>query len=189
DYPGPMMKVEAMPGAQILATATLPFVPPESQHVIGSHFVDIHSSHPALTPGTDPAVVRNSYGKGKTVWLAAPLEIGAEHEEKAKFVLATLREALSGPYHFEADTHPSVEMTLFHQSEQKRLLAGLLNMQANSPIPVGATVRVQVPAGRSAKRVRLLPDRETLAFEKTDPYIQFRLKPFRHVAMALVEYE
>ncbi len=188
-YQGPMMKVEAMPGAEVLARATLPYVPPESRHVIGSHFVDIHSSHPAQEPGTNPAIVLHSYGKGKTVWLAAPLELGAKHKEKAKFVLAALREALSGPYYFEADTHPSVEMTLFHQKEHKRYLAGLLNMEANDPAPVGATARVRLPEGRRATRVRLLPKGETVAFEKSGPYIKFTLKPFSRIAMALIEYD
>ncbi len=188
-YPGPMMQVEALPGAEVLATVTLPFVPLESSHVIGSHFVDIHSSHPAPTPGTDPAVVRNAYGKGKAVWVAAPLEAKAVHQENARLVLAALREVLSGPYYFEAETHPSVEMTLFDQREQKQLLVGLLNLQAIAPIPVGATVRVRVPAGRHATRVQLLPERETLAFKETGPYIQFQLKPFARIAMLLVEYE
>jgi hypothetical protein len=32
---------------------------------------------------------------------------------------------LSGPYRFEVETHPAVEMTLYHQPENRRLLAGL----------------------------------------------------------------
>jgi hypothetical protein len=201
-FAGSMVKVEALPGAEVLATVTLPFVPVESERVIGSNFADIESDQPALTPGSDPALVQHSFGKGSTVWLAAPLESvskaqffgspsGARTPEiNARLVLSVLRRVLSGPYYFEVDTHPTVEMTLFHQAEKKRLLAGLLNMQQEFPaIPVGATVRVQVPSGRRATRVVSVPQGKEIPFEKAEVYTQFRIQPFEALAMALIEYE
>jgi len=197
-----MVKVDALPGAEVLATVTLPFVPIESEHAIGSHFADMESDQPALTPGSDPALVQHSFGKGSTVWLAAPLESESRAEfsgsprgagtpeVNGKLVLSVLRRVLSGPYYFEAETHPTVEMTLFHQGERKRLLAGLLNMQQEFPaFPVGATVRVQVPSGRRAKRVVSVPEGKEIPFEKAGPYTQFRVQPFEALAMALIEYE
>jgi len=192
EFSGSMIKGEALPGSQVLATVTLPHVPWESERVIGSHFADIESSQPALTPGSDPALVQHAFGKGRAVWLAAPLESshsGAE-EANGRLVLSVLRRVFPGPYYFEADTHPSVEMTLFHQPDKKRLLAGLLNMQQQlPPIPVGATVRVQVPSGRRAMRVVSIPEQKTIPFEEAGPYTQFQLRPFDALAMALVEYE
>ena len=80
-------------------------------------------------------------------------------------------------------------MTLFHQASKRRMLAGLLNMQQQLPaIPVGATVRVQVPSGKQATRVFVLPESKAIPFEKKGPYVQFRLEPFEALAMALVEY-
>ena len=52
-YRGPMMKAEALGGAEVLATVTLPWVAPELGHSIGSHFASIHSNPPALVPGTN----------------------------------------------------------------------------------------------------------------------------------------
>jgi hypothetical protein len=196
-----MVRVEALPGAEVLATVTLPYVPIESERVIGSHFADIESDQPALTPGSDPALVRRSFGKGSTVWLAAPLEsvsgaqfnssgVAVTPEVNKRLVLSVLRQVLPGPYYFEAETHPTVEMTLFHQAEKKRLLAGLLNMQTEfRQIPVGATVRVQVPSGKRTKRVVSVPEGKEIPFEKVGPYTQFRLEPFKVLAMAFVEYE
>ena len=71
---GPMIQAEAASGAEILATVTLPWVAPELGHSIGSHFSSIHSNPPNPTPGTNPAVVMKSYGKGKAIWVAAPIE-------------------------------------------------------------------------------------------------------------------
>ena len=191
-FGGPMIRGEALAGSQVLATVTLPYVPIESEHVIGSHFADIESDQPALTPGSDPALVQHSFGKGRAVWLAAPLESShsGSEEVNGRLVLSVLRRVFPGPYYFEADTHPSVEMTLYHQPDKKRMLAGLLNMQQQlPPIPVEATVRVQVPSGRRVTRVVSIPEQKTVPFEKAGPYTQFRLQPFDALAMAIVEYE
>jgi hypothetical protein len=188
-FDGPMILAEALPGSEVLATVTLPFVAPEVGHVIGSRFADAHSSHPALTAGADPAVVVHAFGRGKAVWLAAPIESGAG-PVNAKLVLSLLRRVLPGPYRFEVETHPAVEMTLFHQAEKRRLLGGLLNMaQQLPPIAVGATVRVQVPASRQVTGVLRLPERKAMQFEKIGPYVQFRLEPFESLVMVLVEYQ
>jgi len=186
---GAMIKAEAITGAEVLATVTPPWVAPELGHSIGSHFAAIHSNPPAATPGTTPGLVINTYGKGKAVWLAGPIE--TEHGEVNPVLLVHLiKRALAGPYKFEADTHPSVEMTLFHQPEKKRLLVGLLSMQDQLPaIPVGATVRVQPPAGRTIKGVYQLPERKAVKFETAGAYEQFRLEPFDMFSMLLVEYE
>jgi hypothetical protein len=192
EFAGPMVNAEALPGAEILATVTLPLVPIESEHMLGNHFADMESSQPALTPGTEPSLVQNAYGKGKAVWLAAPLESGMDviPEVNARLVLSALRRVLPGPYHFEADTHPTVEMTLFHQREKKRLLAGLLNMQQDFPsIPVGATVRVHLPPGRRATRVVSAPQGREIPFEQAGFYTQFRVQPFADLAMAFIEYK
>ena len=188
-FPGPMLKVVALPGAQVLATITLPFAPPAQGRPIGSRFGAIHSNPPALTPGTDPGIVINSFGKGKAIWVAAPIESSSE-AVNARLVASLLKRALPGPYRFEVDTHPSVEMTLFHQEEKKRLLAGLLTMQQQlPPFPARATVRVQVPAGKKVTAVKHVPDLMPLEFTPAGPYVQFQVEPFTSLCMAVIEYE
>ena len=81
-------------------------------------------------------------------------------------------------------------MTLYDQPENHRVLAGLLNMQQDAPpIPVGATVRVKVPSGRRATTILRVPDRKPIPFERSGPYVQFRIESIRQLAMALVEYQ
>jgi hypothetical protein len=188
-FPGRMVQVEALAGAEVLATVTLPYVDPETIRVIGSHFAQIISDPPAEEPGTDPGLVIHTYGRGKAIWAAAPIE-SASNAVNARLLVWLLKRVLSGPYHFEVETHPTVEMTLFHQPEKGRLLAGLLNMpQDLPPVPVGAVVRVRIPEGRRVTGVVSVPDRKAMGFEKAGPYVQFRLEPFPVIAMALVEYQ
>ena len=187
-FPGPMLKGMVLPGAEVLATITLPFAPPAQGRPIGSRFGAIHSNPPALTPGTDPGMVWNTFGKGKAVWVAAPIESSSE-AVNARLVAALLKRALPGPYRFEVETHPSVEMTLFHQEEKKRLLAGLLTMQEQlPPFPVTATVRVQASRGKKVTAVLHVPERKPLKFKTAGAYVQFDLEPFTSLSMALIEY-
>jgi hypothetical protein len=188
-FPGPMLKATAVAGAQVLATITLPFAPPAQGKPIGSRFGAIHSNPPALTPGTDPGIVLNSYGKGRAVWVAAPIESSSE-AVNIRLVAALLKRALPGPYGFEADTHPSVEMTLFHQREKKRLLASLLTIQDQLPaFAATATVRVRVPEQKKVTAVLHLPERKPLRFKTAGDYVQFDPEPFTSLSMNLIEYE
>ena len=187
-FPGKMVRAKARPGTQVLGTVTLPFADPDAGYAIGTHFAQIWSDPPASQPGTDPGIVINSFGKGKAIWIAAPVE-SQPQSVYSILVAYLLKRALPKPYHFEVDTHPAVEMTLFEQADKHRMLVGLLNMQTDSPpIPVGATVRVQLPGGRSARRVVALPEQKEIPFHKSGPYVQFEIAPFQIVKMALVEY-
>jgi hypothetical protein len=188
-HKGSMIRAESSPGAEVLGTVTLPYVDPASIHVIGSHFAQQISDPPAPTPGSEPGLVVNSFGRGKAVWVAAPIEASSD-AVNAQLFLTLLHRVLPGPYYFEVDAHPSVEMTLYHQAENQRFLAGLLNMQQQLPlIPLGATVRVQIPLGRHGRRVARVPDREMIPFRTVGQYVEFRIDPFEAVAMAIVEYD
>lgn len=188
-FPGPMIQAETLPGAEVLATVTLPWAAPETAHSIGSHFAQIISDPPAEEAGREPGIVIHGYGQGKVVWVAAPIE-GGSNPVNGQLLVWLLKKVLPAPYHFEVETHPAVEMTLYHQPENRRLLVGLLNMQQDHPpVPVGAVVRVQVPGGRRATGVVKVPERKAIAYEKAGPYVQFRLEPFPVIAMALVEYQ
>ncbi len=91
-----MLKAMTLPGAEVLATITLPFAPPAQGRPIGSRFGAIHSNPPALTPGTDPGLVRNTFGKGRAMWAAAPIESSTE-AVNARLVAALLNACCPGP--------------------------------------------------------------------------------------------
>jgi len=188
-FAGQMIEAQAMRGARVLATVTLPLVPPGQGTTIGARYASGNSDPPAFEPGTSPACVVNSYGAGKAIWIAAPFEAGTEAANH-KLVAHLLRSELKPPYRFEADAHMSVEVTLFEQTGQRRLLLGLLSMQQQLPaIPVDATVRVQPPAGKTVKSVLRIPERRVLAFAARGPYIEFKTGLFNPFTMVVVEHD
>jgi hypothetical protein len=185
-FPGPMLRAAALPGAQVLATVTLPFAPPSQGRPIGSRFGAIHSNPPSPTPGTSPGIIVNRFGKGTAIWVSAPIEISSE-AVNVHLVAALLKRELPGPYIFELETHPSVEMTLFHQKDKRRMLASLLTMQEQLPaFPVSAKVRVQVRG--KVNSVMHLTEGKVLKFQTIGPYCQFELEPFTSLSMAMIEY-
>ncbi len=187
-FSGPMVKAEVEPAAKVLATVTLPFVDPELGTAIGAHFAQIWSNPPASQPGLNPGIVINTFGKGKAIWAATPIESRGDAVDASVFVLL-LKRALQPPYQFEADADRAVEVTLFHQEDRHRLLVGMLNLQAQVPtIPVAATLRIQVPAGHRARKVSLLPEQKEITFSTAGSYISFQVQPFHLVCMALVDY-
>lgn len=189
EYPGRAVKAELLPGAEALATVTLPMAGTEKGYVLGTHFAQIWSNPPAPEAGKDPAIVVNRFGKGKAIWLAAPIETSTV-PANMNMVSHLLRSALPAPYKFEADADRAVEVTLFHQKEHHRLLVGLLNMQDPFPTsPVDATIRVKIPNAGKPKRVLRLPDEKEIPFTVAGEYVQFHASPFQVFAMALVEYE
>jgi hypothetical protein len=186
-YPGWSVKAQSLPGSEVLATITLPIPGTEKGYVIGRHFAQIWSNPPAPEAGKDPAIVINKFGKGKAIWLAAPIET-ATVPANQNMVLHLLKNALPGPYKFEADADPAVEVILFHQPENKRMLVGVLNMQEPFPtLPVDATIRVKIPG--KAKQVLRLPDEKKAAFTIVGEYVQFHIPSISVFAMALVEYQ
>jgi len=100
-----------------------------------------------------------------------------------------LQRVFPAPYRFEMDAHPAMEMTLFDQPQAHRLLISLLNMQtAMPPIPIGATVRVQTPSGRTPGKLLRVPDMKPLAWQKNGPYVEFKVEAFEVFHMAILEY-
>jgi hypothetical protein len=187
-YPGPMINAETTGGAQVLATITLPFDDPSQENCINGRYAQAGRFPPALTPGTSPGLVVHSYGQGKAIWVAAPVESG-EDSINGKLVAALLKRFLPGPYHFEADTHPAVEMTLFHQRESRRLLATLLNLDWHfATVKLNATLRIHIPEGRTANAVWALPERKAIPFKRNGEYVEFQLEPFESITMAAVDY-
>jgi len=187
-FPGPCVRAEALAGAEVLATVTPPLVAPEAGYALGTHFAQIWSNPPATKPGSDPGIVENSFGKGKTIWVAAPIESRPE-PAFANILLHFLRGLVPAPYRFEVDTDPAVETTLFDQAEQRRMLVSLLNMREQMPVStVGATVRVRLPEGRKPARVLRVPDLKEVPFEISGAYVQFSAAPFKVAALHLVEY-
>jgi hypothetical protein len=180
----PQARARASNRDEVLATLTLPYTDPAD----GAKMASIHSDPPGVS--TDyAAVVYRPYGKGRLMWVSAPLE-STEPGPHRRVFAQMVRELASRPFSLEADAPGSVEVTLFHQPDKKRFIVNVVNEQEQlPPIPVsGVTVRVRTNE-RKAVRVALLPDEEPLPFATKGEYVEVTVPELNVFHMLMVVYE
>ncbi|REK18160.1 MAG: hypothetical protein DWQ37_04515 [Planctomycetota bacterium] len=175
---GPGMHVRALPGAQVLATTTLPW--PASDD---TRFSSIHSDPP--WKATDrPEILSNRYGSGRAVYSSSLIENVAGMED----VFISLVRLLVKQFRFRADAPGAVEMTVFSQPDRHRYLLSLVNFQKDLPnIPVdGITIQMQL--GREAlRRIVRLPDGDAVDYSEQEGTVSFPAGRVETLAMFAVE--
>lgn len=178
--PAPQLIVEAKPGAEVLGKITLPYTDPADQ----MRYASIHNNPPGVR--TDhPAIVSNSFGAGKAVYVTADLEI----EDPYRDVFVNLIKLMSKPFTFEANAPKVVEITAFHQEDKRRFVISLVNFQKDLPnIPVdGAKVRIRLD-NKTPKRLVALPGEKELNYEIKNGYLQFTAPGFETLSMFALDY-
>ncbi|MFH1007459.1 MAG: hypothetical protein V1800_08160 [Candidatus Latescibacterota bacterium] len=174
------MIVRAAPGARVLGRIVLPYTDPAEHR----RFVSIHSNPPGIR--TDhPAVVLNHYGRGTALYAAASLERAEIHRDS----FANLVRFLAGPFSAQASAPKSVEMTIFHQPENRRTLISLVNFQHELPnIPV-RDIRVRVSVGqRGVAKLLLLPGERAWPYEFADGWLEFVAPTLETFQMFALDY-
>jgi hypothetical protein len=180
----PQAKARASNRDEVLATLTLPYTDPADVTKLAS----IHSDPPGVT--TDyAAVIYRPHGKGRVMWVSAPLET-AEPAPHRKVFAQMVRELASRPFSFEAEAPAAVEVTVFNQPDKKRYLINLVNAQEQlPPIPVfDAVVRVRTQ-DRKVVRAALLPDEEPLPFTAKGEYAEIVVPRLDIFSMLMLVYE
>lgn len=174
---GHVHEVSALPGAEVLATTTLPWPAPD-----GSKFASIHSNPPWVA--TDrPEVVANRFGKGRSVYCASVLETVAPLAS----TFVSLIRSLASDFHAEAVAPESVELALFHQPDRHRYVLSLVNFQQTLPnIPVEG-IEVTLRLGHPVRSVRPLPDGPNLALKPTADGVRFTAPRLETLALLAID--
>ena len=172
-------EVRARPGAEVLATTTLPWPKPEP-----SSFSSIHSNPPWVK--TDrPEVVFHRFGAGRAIYCASILE----DVDGLRDVFVRLVRRLQPEFTVEADAPAVVELTLFHQADRKRHVLGLVNFQPDLPnLPVdGITVRLRLP--RAVRSIRRLPDGKVIPHRTKRGVVTFTAPRLRTLGLFAVNHK
>jgi hypothetical protein len=174
------IQLEAEPGVQVLGKLTLPYTDPADP----VHFASIHNNPPGIA--TDrPALVVNQFGKGRVIYAAGDLE----SSDTAHKVFSNLARQLMSSFSIEAEAPKAVELTMFHQPDNRRFIVNVLNFQKDLPnIPVdGIRARVRLD-GKTVTCVQLLPDETPQPFEVKDGYVEFGVPRLDTFHMLALEY-
>ncbi|BBH24081.1 hypothetical protein Back11_54260 [Paenibacillus baekrokdamisoli] len=145
--------VEINGPCSVLATISLPFTMEE-----GEQFAAIHSNPPGAA--TDmPAIILKSVGKGKIMWLSAPIEKSKPYMSKR--VVHKLLESLYSQWEFKSNAPSCIEIVGW-KKEHKRYFAAI-NQQEELPISPIYDVYIEIPG--TIKEARLLEREEKISIE------------------------
>ncbi|NLO83425.1 MAG: hypothetical protein GX094_10300 [Clostridiales bacterium] len=181
---GYQLKMRGASKEQTLATITLPYTNPSDF----GEFASIHSNPPG-TKTEYPSVIYRSYGKGRIMWVAAPLEAAQQQPHRQVFA-NMIRELATEPFAFEADAPGVAEVTLFHKEEENRFLVSVVNVQDDFQIlPVyDMTVRIRL-GNKKPVRVMVLPCEKEIEFNMKNGYVEFKIDKLDIFKMFAIDYE
>jgi len=169
--------------AEVVAFITFPYTDP-----LGRKYASILSD-PSGVDTQYPSVVLNRFGKGKVVYSAGPLEIW-EYSTQREIVGRLLKMLTSMPLFFETDAPTAVEITMFDQPDQKRIILHMLNFQQDLPnIPVhNFQIKVRMDQ-KKAVRVIMLPDEKEIKFEMNGSTLEIVISELAYYAMIGIIYQ
>ena len=166
-FDGSAPLVSGMQENDVLATITLPYTDQDSHR-----FASIHSNPPGVA--TDfPAVACKSYGKGRVMWSALPIEGVAQYTHRRIF-LQLLQFAFPVAYTIDADAPKNIELLAFHAEHCLQVSAVLLHEEEKAP-PV-SEFEVRVRCDKQPRAVVLVPDGQSVAFCWEDGRVRFTVK-------------
>jgi hypothetical protein len=174
--------------ATVLATRTPPWTDPARGQIFGDTFASIHSNPPGPA-GTAPAIVVNTFGKGKSVYAAGALE-AVNHDVNKHVFTNLVRMLMSKPPWVRAKTHPAIEVVLIHQSDRQRLVASFLKTDpALVELDIPVTMALRAPKGKTPKRLIRLPDKTAIPTAVRNGYAEANLCATETLTMVALDYE
>jgi hypothetical protein len=168
----------------VRATVTLPYTDPADT----THFASIHTNPPGVTTNHAAAIERK-YGKGKVLWLAAPIEAMESTATRQAFahLVKTLAEK---PLFFVSDAPAPVEILVFHQEEHKRFVVHLVNEQEKYPQIIAQNIRLAVKLnGRKAISANILQHGQEIKLAQEGGYAHIEIPRLKTYCMAQIKYE
>lgn len=175
------MLVSARKGAHILGTLILPWTNPGDLEKFASQ----HSNPPEKNT-SHPAIVMNRYGEGTSIFITGDMKKPEIHND----LILKLLSLFGQPLTFSAQAPPPVQITVFHQPQNKRYLVNLVNFQQQLPnIPVH-DIQIELNlADKKCHKVALLPSGRPMTHQMKGPTVHFTAQILETFAMYAVDYE
>ena len=162
-------RLEKVRNGQTLAFLTLPYTRPDE-----IRFASIHSNPPGVA--TDyPAMIEGSYGKGRFIWSALPIESEDMEEYRSIFVGCIRRLLGDESFSFVTDAPEDVEITMFE--DEGAFYVNATHLDERAVMPTLGSFEIGIKWQGDVKAVELLPTKEPIAFERRGEYVYFKTAP------------
>jgi hypothetical protein len=173
--------VKAHAGAEVLASMTIPY-----KRDSDAQFVSIHSEPPG--PATNhPAMLRNTFGKGRVIWAAGPIE---RHNQRVhdKVFIACVEDLLDQQTSVVFEAPPATEAICFAQDSG--VIISVITTQTVLPPVTTHGLRIAIDLkGKSCAKVLHLPDKAETAFTESNGALRFDIPPLDLFHMFKVVYK
>jgi hypothetical protein len=179
-----MTLVETAPGAEVLATITLPYTKPFDAFSYSSAI-----SNPPGLATEHPGLVRHAFGKGISVYSAGCFE-SMPHDVHGAIFASMIRGLMAKTPRFTTDAPRPVEITLYDDPEAHRLVACVLNFQKDLPnIPVfGIHLSISLE-GRKIRSVLRMPEKTSIEFHLEAGAVHFIADRLDTFLMYVLSYD
>lgn len=171
DYPlqmgGKAVLTEGIEENKIIAKITLPYTNQDELK-----FASIHSNPPGIK--TDiPGVAVTSYGNGKVLWSAIPVEF-FEHYDYKRIFINLINDVFKTEYSVISDAPKNVEIISFREENAITVSTVLLNEEYEAPLI--NCFEIKVKTEKKPCSVILLPEENKIDFEYENGYTIFKTR-------------
>ncbi|MDD2479061.1 MAG: alpha-L-fucosidase [Victivallaceae bacterium] len=179
------MIVEPKDITEVLASITLPYTNPEDNNLFSSAISNppgIYTKHPSLT--------RNKYGKGYVIYSAGDIE-SLPYDMHRDIYADIVKSLFSGRMFFETNAPKPVEIIVFKQAKNNRIIINMLNYQADlPPIPVyNLSINIST-AGTTPLKMFSAPENTELKYKKLEgDRIEFEVDKLEMFRMFVLNYK
>ena len=149
----------------------------------GATCASFHSDPPGI-PTDYPAMVEKTYGKGKVIWAAGPVEFHKAPDYREIFA-KMLRRLNDTPYTVTSTANPMVEIVSFKDGNSITL--GTVNLADPAQLFTQPPFTVTVNCDAPVKSVKRLPTEEEISFEASGNSATFSVENLRILEMYKIE--
>lgn len=177
DTSAPLWK--SVENGDILATITLPYTSP-----LESRFASIHSDPPGISTAY-PAIMEGSYGKGRFIWSALPIEVIDMEEYRSIFLSCLRRLHKAYKPSFYTDAPEDVEITVYEDTDC--FYVNAIHLDKRTKMKTVSPFSVSLRCKSTPANVLHLPHKKGILFEYNGEYVRFTTEPMHVFAMYRIQ--
>ncbi len=149
-------------------------------------FASIHANPPGIETAY-PALVESTYGKGKLIWSAVPVE-KADRYQHSNIFSDIVKYLAEGDLKFEAEASESLELVMFDAPEYHQKLLGAVETRQAFQIPRTRDSIFYIRSETTPKKIIRLPDDVEIPFQWDGGKIAVNCDCIHIFTMLVIQY-
>lgn len=141
-------------------------------------YASIHSNPPSSHESEFPAVTLHEYGKGRVLWIAAPIMLKRTHTQ-LEFMKKIFREFLPEFIVSSENLPESAEITVLKNRKEESLLC-IVNLQDDFPVIPLSDIKLSIRTPYKPERIIRVSDQSSLSFDWENGILSFGIEKLHY---------